>query len=124
MGLDLTLLPVEHDTFEWGFSHSMLRMDRDSSLFSQMLAWEKEYGESPPRRFHTYICRDDACEEPHYGDTSETPYGEPLRCVNVGSLVRILESADLDGGLSPRNRAALRYLECLRPESRVALYWS
>ena len=74
-----------------------------------------------PSSFHSYLSRDDACEESHYGETQETSYGDRLTCVSVSRLLRFRDHEGVRD--SPRNRAVWAYLAELLPETRVALYW-
>lgn len=124
MGLDLTLIPIDHDSREydtepstsWGFGHSLLQMDRDYELFKKFQRLESG---DVPADFATFTSRDEACEEPHYGQTQETPYGKPLRCVLAGQLVSVKTEE-----LSDRNTAVMAYLKALPVNTKVALYWS
>jgi hypothetical protein len=120
--LDLSLLPVEAD-FEqengtrWGYSHSILQMDRDKAMFRRL----QEVPTAPvPEDFCTFLCQDDQLGgEPHYGQTHEDPYGNKLRCAHAG-LLAVHEDPARD---SDRNRAVFAYLRALPQTTLVALYW-
>jgi hypothetical protein len=122
MGLDLSLLPVEAEFGDGtGFSHSVLALERRTGLFDAILDIEEREGAPVPGRFETFVCRDDRFEETHYGDTRETPYGEPLLWVRAASLAELRshpEATDF-----PRNRAVFAYVDALPPDTKVALYW-
>lgn len=119
MGLDLTLLPFEADYGDWGFSHSVLNLERRGELLDEIL----ELRAHPvPLNFGTFLCRDDAYEEPHYGNTQETPYGEPLQWVRVTSLRDLSERRGVIDNC--QNRAVWAYLKELPNDAKVALYWS
>lgn len=116
MGLDLTLLPIGHDTNDWGFAHTMIQCDRHAALFEAIMEVEKTESGPVPDAFHTYLSRGedgDYC----YGKTQTTPYGEKIRAVRVRDLVPLKSLA------KDYNAAAWAYLEQLPPNSRVALYW-
>jgi hypothetical protein len=120
MGLDLALLPFEAERDEWGFSHSILQCERDQLLFDHI---SNISGESVPKRFATYLCSDDAYEEPHYGNTQRTPYDEPLTWVRVEELIDAYNAAYLHDTPHPRNRAVWSYLSALPARTKIALYW-
>jgi len=61
MGLDLTLLVVDKLPRSSGYAHTMLPMVGSRRLFEQLMQIPSEY---VPRRFNTYLCRDDRYEEP------------------------------------------------------------
>lgn len=117
MSLDLSLLPFEHDGGDFGFSHSVLRLDGDRDLFDDILKIPQH---PVPRKFNTYLCRDDEYEDTHYGNTQETPYGEPLGWIYAKELLA-LRPGSFSGRLT---RAAWAYLRELDPLTKVALYWS
>ena len=116
MGLDLTLLPIEHDTNEWGFAHSMIRCNRDGELFNAVMECEKADSGPVPDDFHTYLARGKDGDS-KYGKTKTTPYGEKIRVVKVSELMPLKYLA------KDYNAAAWAYLEQLPPNMRVALYW-
>jgi hypothetical protein len=118
MGLDLTLIPFDCDTGVLAFSHTVLTLDRYRELFEDIGL----LNQLPiPAKFHSFCGRHLGCDEPGYGQTEMTPYGEPIKCVLAGDLVKI-------GGkhLEKLNRKTLgvfAYLACLDADTKVALYW-
>lgn len=118
MGLDLTILPIEADHGEWGFAHSMLEVERRSALFEAMLEALKEHPVPPD--FRTHLLRGEDGES-RYGNTQETPYGEPLGWVRAEELLAFAEHEGVTN--NAQNRAAWAYLGALGPGSKVALYW-
>lgn len=128
MGLDCCLLPIDHDTPDFGFSHSILRLERTG--IAQALL-EAKGATSPPARFETFYSHDRlcdkpeccCCQEPHYGDTTEDCYGEPLPVFTAGELVsrfghkRVIRE-------SQRNRAVWAYLATVDPNMRIAVFFS
>lgn len=119
MGLDLTLLPVEADHGHWGFSHSVLSLDRDYKLFDRIQKIEDKRSVPLPEDFTSYLSVDDGDGEPYYGQTTETPYGLPLKAVYAKDLLKASEARRS----SLRNQAAWAYLEKLPDGAKVALYW-
>jgi hypothetical protein len=122
MGLDLSLLPVEHEHIvdkesgkRWGFSHSLLAMDRDYNLFD---AWQTVETEAAPESFSTFVSVDNDYPEPHYGYTDKDPYGAPLRTAKAGVLTNVGVPNS-----SQRNQAVLAYLAALPAGTPVVLYW-
>lgn len=118
MGVDLTLLPFDGDFGDRAFSHTALPCTRRSNLFN---AISEVSTMEVPDDFSTYFCRDDEYEEAHYGNTQETPYGQPLRWCYVKDLT---ELSDHDGVTdNPRNEAIWAFLEQLSDKTKVSLYW-
>jgi len=120
VGLDLSLLVVDGDTPGVTYSHSMLACDHDGELFARVLHEEETGGTVIEPTFHSFRSRDDTYEESHYGVTTETAYGEPLKWVFARDLVECFESSD---GLSSWNAAVRAFLQHLHPTTRVALFW-
>ena len=109
MGVDLKLLPFDCDLEMLSFSHTVLNVDRDYMLFDKI----KELPSAPVREdFTSYLSRDDAYEEPHYGDTTEDPYGDPVRYVLAGDLKTV--------GIQGPTGA---YIDVLDDDNKVALFW-
>lgn len=121
MRLYLALLPFDADHGEWGFSHTILSLERRSELFDAILKLEEERGQPVPEEFGTYLCRDDEYEEAHYGNTQGTPYGEQLMWVSAGGLMGFGWHESISE--TPKNDAAWAYLRALPPQTKVALYW-
>jgi len=118
MGLDLTLLVLTHDTPEFGFSHTMLELER--SGIAQVIMDSGIETTPVPLRFYTFRAREDGGES-HYGNTQETPYGDKLDCMTCGQLAALYENSAVVE--SDVNRATWLYLGELPGSTRVALYW-
>lgn len=122
MGVDLSLLPFERPGMpdDWAISHSVLFCERRSNLFADIAEIEKKGAAIVPKDFGTYLCRAGGGDS-HYGNTQETPYGDPLRTLLVRDLLGFAKHEDvLD---NPRNRAIWVYLAQINPETPVALFW-
>lgn len=122
MGLDLTLLPFEHPETDngWAISHCVLYCERRRALFADIGQLEENIGVVVPQQFGTYLSREGG-KDTHYGNTQDTPYGDPLRTVTAGQLLGFATLDDVTD--NPRNRAIWAYLAQLPAETRVALYW-
>lgn len=107
MGLDLSLLPVDHYTPEWGYSHSILQVPRDSDLFQRIHI----KGIAVPRDFSTYMGPLGNGER-GYGNTQVTPYGEPLELVKASDLKPLGFSGPVGD-----------YLQALPDDKLIALFW-
>lgn len=111
MGVDLRLLPFDADFDGLHFSHTILnvRMDRD--------LWEAVDGVEQfpvPDDFMSFSCRNqEECEETHYGNTVETPYGERLTYTTAKNLK----------GMAFKPNAVAAYINALNDDVKVALYW-
>ncbi len=118
MGLDLTLLPFDADSERMNFSHTVLSCERRGQLFEEI----QELRATPvPEDFTSYLSLDGEYEEHHYGQTHETPYGEPLTYVLAGQLWPFASHEDVMS--QSKNRAIWAYLAELPPDTKVALYW-
>ena len=123
MGVDLTLLPFEvNEEVEKTvcFSHSVLGVDRDRELFKKITELEEKKGIAVPFNFYSYLSSDGKYEEPHYGITTETPYGTPLNYLRVKDL---LEFKAAIYSFDKRTKAVWAYLKQLPPKTKIALYW-
>ena len=118
MGLDLNLLPFDGDMGSMNFSHTVLDCERRSQLFEEL---EGLPAVRVPEDFNTYLCKDDEYEESHYGNTQDTPYGEPLTYVLAEQLVPFASHEGVENHF--KNRAIWAYLKELPPRTKVALYW-
>lgn len=116
MGLDLKLIPVDHDSFEWGFGHSLIEVGWAGDLYDTLTRLKLT---DPPKDFTTFIARG-ADGESTYGQTQETPYGDPLKCALAQAVARAMRK-EVDE--SWQRTAARAYLEACPPDMRVALYW-
>jgi len=118
MGLDLTLLPF--DSEHPPFSHTMLSVDR--SDFQPIIDIEERIGKRVPAHFTSFYSRDELLpQEPHYGRTLTTPYGDPLKYVLVRDIIGTFNDLRDEGG--EKNQAIYRYLLELSSNTKVALYW-
>jgi hypothetical protein len=120
MSLDLTLIPIEHDDPRFSYGHTMLCIDVGGFWHDALRGVTRE---PVPSNFNTFRSRSRGGES-KYGNTQDTPYGEPLKCVRVEALLRAMSKhyTEPNSG-TDRDRAALAYLSCLPPFSRVALFW-
>jgi len=108
MGLDLTLIPMGSDSPEWGFGHELIELERNRDLFDKIM---KLPTSAVPKNFSTFRGRGEDGEH-CYGNTQETPYGEPLAAVTMGEL-KTMRIPGPPGA----------YVAASRDEQRVALYW-
>lgn len=108
MGLDLTLIPIDSDSPEWGFGHELINLERNRDLFEKIM---KLPTSAVPKNFSTFRARGKG-GVPRYGDTQETPYGEPLTAVTMKQLKQI----EIPGPPGA-------YIAASRDDQRVALYW-
>lgn len=120
MGVDLKLLPIDYDDGSWGFSHSIIRVERDYELFDQIRDLPKQG--HPPENFTSYLStipsgsmRGESC----YGPTKQDCYGCNLYCVRAGDFANIR----LRRGTSKQVRAVLAYVRALDPDTRIVPYW-
>lgn len=118
MGLDLSLLIIDGDVSDTTYSHSMLACDRDRELFARIMD-EDEKAATVEARFYSFRSRE-GDDESHYGVTTTTPYGEPLKWVFARDLRECFDSTDT---LSEWNAAIRAFLKHLDPTTRVALFW-
>ena len=118
MSLDLTLLPVEFDDSNHGFSHSVLRVDQGGKWHDLLASVRRT---DVPDKFHTYISRVNG--ESCYGDTQTTPYGESLDAARVEDILRAIDKHQVDHEWSRRDAAVIAYLRAMDPRMKVALYW-
>lgn len=116
MGVDLTLLPVDHLTGGLGFSHSMLKLARWRDDWGRVAKVEQHHGCPMPRPFSAFVARRDD-GEPGYGDLESTPYGDPYVMVPAGPLAKAIRCE------APMSRAARAYLETLPEDHWIVLHW-
>ena len=108
MGLDLTLMPLGADNNEWGFSHELLDVPRNRDLFERIM---KLPALPVPTKFMTFRSRGDDGEA-RYGQTQDTPYGEPLLATTMAHL----KTCGIPG---PHGA----FVAASPDNQRVALYW-
>ena len=123
MGVDLKLLPIfsRMSGTKW-LSHSVIELQRKSELFEKIIEIEKKVGILVPPDFTSYLSRGEGNEEPHYGETCWTPYGDPVRYVRVKDLLKFQYCDDVMYDFL--NRAVWAYLKELPKDTRIALFWS
>jgi hypothetical protein len=116
MGIDLRLLPFDSDMGDLAFSHTVLECGRYYELHDEI---RKLASARVPLKFYSFSGRspefDDAC----YENTQEDPYGDPVKYVMAGDLVKI----DLPPDPHCHLKAVWAYLRELMPDTKVALYW-
>ncbi len=117
MGVDLTLLPFDADRANLSFSHSVLGIERRRELWDLILEMEIDV---VPNGFTSYLSRLENGET-GYGETMETPYGEPLKYTKAERLVSLAHHEEVRNNF--KNRAVWAYLMELPPETKIALYW-
>jgi hypothetical protein len=108
MGLDLTLIPMGHDSTEWGFGHELINLERNYDLFDKL---QKLPTSAVPLHFSTFRAVG-ANGEVRYGDTQSTPYGDQLRAVTMAQL----KAMQIEG-------AAGAFIAASPDRQRVALFW-
>lgn len=109
MGLDLALIPIDHDLPDFGWAHSLLQMEHNYDLFDKI---KKLPTTRVPKKFNTYQGRTEDDELTCYGDTQDTPYGEPLMAVTMAQL----KTVGIPGPVGA-------FVAASPDEQRVALYW-
>lgn len=114
MSLNLTLLPFDCENPP--FSHTVLPTYGGHDLHDAV----KGLNQLPvPLEFTSYLSRQATdlvnTTATHYGRTTQTPYGEPVKYTIVAELLT------LDGEL--RQGAAWAYIAALKPDTKVALFW-
>lgn len=120
MSRALSLIPVEYDHGGDGHSFTVLRLPENYDLFDAIEAAGFRETDAP-EKFNTYLGRGKDGEH-GFGQTSEDPYGEPLRCVRAGALASLRNDPQVQA--EPLSRAVWAYLAELPPNTKVALYWS
>jgi len=120
MGLDLKLLPFDGERGQFAYSQTVLRCERDTDFFNQIIELEDRIGKPVPHEFDSYLSSEDDGES-KYGNTQDTPYGEQLRWVPVGELYRLFE-LERDNWANV-NVAVAAYLSVLKPNQKIALFW-
>jgi hypothetical protein len=128
MGVDLTLIPASHGSFEgpetvYVLGHTILHLDRDYDLWDRIKAIPSET--FPKDTFSSYFAeREDG--ENEYGYCNQDPYGNRLLWVQAGQLADVMkeyiqkEYRPDDG---PNNQAATAFLAAFPPQKPVVLYW-
>lgn len=118
MGVDLALLPFDFESDRFSFSHTVLNTERRKDLWEEIARLESK---AVPDGFNSYVSRNDDYEESHYGETLETPYGDRLTYVLASDLLAFWDHPGVKD--EEKNRAVWAYLNCLNPQTKVALFW-
>ena len=114
MGLDLPLLPYAwKGTGEPNFAHDVLDLPRRSVLFDAITAIVKKSGIAVEAGFNSYLSRDDAYEDTHYGETLETPYGDRVKWITAKALKNLVLLNGPQGA----------FIRALGDNHRVVLFW-
>lgn len=121
MGVDLQMLPFEAENVVC-YSHTVLNCERRRELWDAIYPIEATHGQTVPDGFTSYLSRDEKYEEPHYGKTLTTPYGDNLQYVKAKHLKPLASHESVQD--NTLNRAVWAYLACLDDEAKVALYWN
>ena len=119
MGKDLIILPQYSQNAD--FAYDLIYLHRNSDLFERVGKLENEKGKEVPRKgIYSFAVRDDTSEEPCYGTTIETPYGDVMKGVLVGELKEVLVDYKTE---SWKNRAFIAFLNELPNDLEIWLYW-
>lgn len=116
MGVDLTLLPFDHDGGDWGFSHTVLQLVPVRAVIDKIRELDSM---RVPERFMSYASRDSEYPDSHYGDTQQDAYGDPVRYVYAMDLVKLADGLPEEYVDTPE----WAYLRKLPPRTKVALFW-
>ena len=106
MSLQLNLLPFYNK--DCNFSHAIIPCDYSDDSFDNILglpALDVDNG------FNSYCSRNSDFEEPHYGETLETPYGERLQWTHAKHLKPLLKGPEA------------AFINELDDYHRIALLW-
>jgi len=115
MGIDVTFLPIEHESESLVYSHTLLPLERRYDLQDEIRRLEpREFG----RKISSYIGRNKDGET-CYGDTDNDCYGEVLTYLTAGELL-LVDKATIEY----RNKAVWAYLAELPSDTKIIIYWS
>lgn len=116
MGVDLTLIPVQSETVGQLYAPTLLEFGRYYDLFEQIEAMPSTESTSTLRSFRGRDESGETC----YGDTKQTPYGDPIKFVRAGDLARLTFDPST---VMQETSAAMAYVRALKPDTLVGLYW-
>jgi hypothetical protein len=116
MSVQLRLLPFDYDRGDSAFSFTILELGANYDLHDRI---RKLRSMPVPEIFHSFSGRQEGFDGTCYGETQETPYGEPVEFVLAGDLCKI----PLEQSPSYIESAIWAYLQYLPPKTKVALYW-
>jgi len=111
VGIDLYLLPLECESPP--YSHTILRATADHRTYDKIEALESQ---PVPDDFSCYLAHGGENGK-QYGFTDVDSYGRQLRTVRAGPLAAILHR----WGFRPATTA---YLQALKPNTKIVLFWS
>jgi hypothetical protein len=115
MGVDLKMLVVDgHYPGVISFAHTMMETGQNYDFHNKV---KKLPSEPVPDDFTSYVARD-AEGESCYGQVRDDCYGERVRMVRAGDVVKLRYKQGYT-----RLKAAIAYLRELPPDTWVALYW-
>ena len=109
MALELILMPFFGDGKTSNFSHALIPCSGNRENFSTI---SKLPSMDVDEGFNSYESRDGEYEEPHYGETLYTPYGERLQWTHAKYLKPLITEGP-EGA----------YVNALDDQHKVALYW-
>ena len=124
MGVDLKLFPIDHleetstpeGSTSWGFSHTILPLQRDYGLWDAIKTIEGRLVPPGVSAFTGQRLPDGKCkDERTYGDLSTDPYGDPYRMVRAGDLAPVLTEHQ------PGPAAA--FIAACKPDRWIVLEW-
>lgn len=119
MGRELIILPQYSQNAD--FSRDLIVLHRDYELFELVGKLEDEKGKEVPRKgIHSFIGRNKEFEEPCYGTTIKTPYGDTMKGVLAGELKEVLADYKTE---SWKNKAFLAFLNQIPNDLEIWLYW-
>lgn len=122
MGRDLYLLPFDGELSSGAaFSHTVLGCLRRDELFEALDIIEEQAGVPVPSEFYSFMGEGKDGEH-GYGITTDTAFGEPLRCIPALLLRRLAGHTGVCDNW--RNLAIWAYLAELPERTPVALYWN
>ena len=74
------------------FAHTILEMNRDSSILDPIADLEEGQGRDVPQGFLSHCSRSEGYESSHLGITTVTPFGRKLQYVTASALSECLKS--------------------------------
>lgn len=118
MGIDLVLLPLDHDSKDLAFSHTIIRLNRDSDLFERIkrlcpTALPSDHGVSA----YVAVVPDGSYKgESCYGTLVSDSYGDPYTWVTAGQLCGVF-------GKNAKPAWTVAYVMALPASTRIILHW-
>lgn len=115
MGIDVTFLPIEHESKDLCYSHTLLPLERRYDLQDEIRRLEPRI---LGRKISSYVGRDKEGEV-CYGDTDSDCYGDALTYLTSGELL-LVDSATVEY----KNKAIWAYLRELPADTKIVIYWN